>query len=480
MNVKYISLFFISILSACGGERGGSGNLDNGNASVIPGVVSTLIFNAPINKEVFLFNEVILIDFSHITQKGRIEIDINNGEESLITLVESPFTYLWNPLFPGKKELRAQFFSDKGELISKGMVEIDVMFDALEGIQIFTNVGQIVDVQMGETLTLTATSSQPVSKVEFLFNNIVVKTFNKTPYTFDWKPGEWDKKDFSVRATSTDGQSSVLVPKSTVIRSFSTEALLYCDDVAKPWREEQEYSQGEYVKHKNKYFTAKFFTMQEPKLENDALNPWSNISCDNLTWLTRPFIFSEPPGGRFNNGDLVKIGINIQMPQNTFVSIKNVIAHRNGDILQTLSNDLHQFYNHTFQGDTSIFPEDKFEIKVQNIFNQISTRKITLYGNIPPSHHLEIRQDGYTSGDYLSTSPIVLFSTVRDVENKVDYLEYFINDVSQGRLHKPGTSLNDVYYSLDVTLPPGEYHIRAKAVDDDGGITEVIKSIVVR
>lgn len=482
MNYKYLSLFVIIMLSGCGAENDVTGELPSvgdGISPVIPDPIQKLTFDAPFKKQAFLLQNEILIDLSNIKEEGRVEINLND-EESLIILEQAPFTYLWKPTAVGDKKLHVQFFSKNGELKSEGRIEIVILSDVSEANQILTNVGQIVDVQIGESLTLTATSKGSLSQVEFLFNNELVKTFDAPPYTFDWTPTQFDKKEFTIRGTSSDEHTPVLLPKSRVMRSFSKEALDYCNEVAKPWVDGENYDVGAYAKHKSVYYTAKRFTMQEPTLEDSALNSWLSISCDNMTWLARPYISEASPGGRFNDGDKVKIGLNVRLPENPHVSIASVIAYKNAEEIAVLLNDVDQTYTHTFKGDKQTFPKDNFTVTVKNNFNHEHSVEIKLHGNIPPSIKLDIRQNEYSgNGEYLSSQPVILFSTVQDVENKVDYVEFYINGVSQGRRPGSGSSFEDVNISMEVNLTQGEYLIMAKAVDDDRGVTEITKSITV-
>lgn len=481
MNRKHLSILSILVLSACGG--GGTANVpnDGGDPPIIPipPIITNLTFNSPINNQAYILNSDILIDLSTVTEQGKVEINIG-GE--LITLDKPPYTYLWQSRVVGTQEIRAKFFATTGELISEGKIDIVVVSANEEMINIVTNVGKIVDVKIGEILTLTATSQSqtPLSKVEFVFNDVVVKEFSQEPYTMDWQPTEFDKKEFSIRAISSDPLTPVVTIPTSTIRSFSQEAISYCDEHSVAWQETGHYLSGDYVKHNNHYFIPRTATSLEPTLVSSAVNPWSNISCDNMVLLTKPFVSAAPPGGRFNENDEIRIGVNIRPLESPQVKIASVTAHRNGEMIKMLTNDLDQTYIHTVKLNAEVFPKDSFKISVRNSFNLEHTIDVTVHGNTPPTNKFEIRQTGYVSGDYAANKPIVLFSTVRDIENKVRYVEFFINGVSQGRYSKPGRPFQDVFISLEVELAAGNHLIQAKAVDDDGGVTEVTKSIVVK
>ena len=478
MKKKYLIISSVLILSACGND---DSNVEGDQNKVVPNTVSSLIFKSPINKNAYMLNDIVLIDLSHLASTdGKVEIFINGGD---ILELNSPYIYSWKANKIGKKELHAKFFSSENKLVSEGIIEIVVVSDVSETTQLLTNVGRISDIKIGDTLTLTATpkGNTPLSKVAFLFNNEIVKTFTQEPYVFDWTPTTFQKKDFTINAISSDPAIPVLAPKLSYIRSFSEEAITYCNNIAKTWERSTQYDAGAYVKYKNYYFIASKSTMQEPSFENTVFNHWSNISCDNITQLTAPFVYVTPPGGRFNDGDNIRIGVSINPQEDSQASIVEVTAFRLGEEIQTLSNDLDQTYIHKIKVDPST-GQDTFQITAKNSLNQSHTVEASLLGNTPPIHQLDIRQNGYSEGSYSSAKSILLFSTVRDNENKVDYVEFYINGKTQGQIRPqiPGRPFEDSNIFLPVDLSVGEYRITAKAVDNDGGITNVEKIIVVK
>ena len=486
IKLKHTVLLSVFALSACFGGNDSNNNqnpvVDGGEKPTVPDEIQKLLFTSPSDKQTFIINTDVVIQLAPLLDKGYVELFINDLETIRLN---APYKHTWTADKLGKSAIKAKYFSDDNVLVSEGALELNILDSSSEVVKVTSNLNKIVDVEIGEILTLTAEAPFPLSKVDFIFNGESVKTFNSEPYTMNWEPSDFEEKNFTILAVPADPNSMVSVPEASMIRSFSAETIAYCDNKAQLWVQGQQYQANDYVKHKDNYFIAKQITEYEPSLEDTQLSRWSHISCENIAWLTKPSVNVIAMETKLNNGEKVEVNISIASPSDATTHITEVNVKRNNKIIKVLPNLEDQSYEHTFYARKvgfPDFPKDTITVSAKNNLNQKSETELVIFGNHAPTLKLHIKQEGYPENPYTSTNPFILSSLVQDIENKVDYVEYYINGQLNSRMDSSNNTqpleTEDIYMQLILT--PGANEIRAVAVDMNNGRTEMTESIFVQ
>ena len=501
INAKHAILLSAFVLSGCFGSSDSHNSNDPNSGGggkptepiepieptdpttpTVPGQLPSLLFTSPIDKNTYFINNDIEIKWAELPVTGYLELDINGTEKVQLL---SPYVHVWRAENTGQYTLNAKYYSSENVLISEGKVELTIVPANEEVITVSSNLHKIVDVQLGESLTLTAESTLPLGQVDFLFNGKTIQTFMSEPYTMEWVPTDVHQNNFTIQATPGHMDLPIVFPESSVIRSFLPETIAFCNEKAKPWVAGTQYHLDDHVKHNNRYFVARKTNDFEPSMDPSQFNPWSHISCANMAWLTKPSVQVIPRGGRFNSGDELPILVYIRPSQDPSIEIIEVLVKRNNEVIKVLPNIEDQKYMHTFVADQVAlpeFPKDIITISVRNNINQKNEVEVEVFGNHSPQHEFKIEQAGSTDPAYSSTSPILFSSLVMDYENKVEKVEYYINDVLKETIDSVENvqALGTEKIVMQVELSPGVYRIRAVAIDRDLGTAEVRKIISVR
>ena len=495
MSAKHAVLLSAFVLSGCFGSSDSQNNNDPNTGGggkpikptdptppTVPDLIPSLLFTSPVDNNTYFINKDIEIKWAELPVTGYLELDINGTEKVQLL---SPYEHVWRPNNTGQYILNAKYYSSENALIAEGKIELTIVPANEEVITVNSNLHKIVDVQLGESLTLTAESSVPLGQVDFLFNGQTIKTFMNEPYTMEWVPTDVRQNNFTIQATPGHVDLPIVLPEPSVIRSFLPETIAFCNEKAKPWVVGTQYHIGDHVKHNNRYFIAEKTNAFEPTMDPSQFNPWSHISCANMAWLTKPSVNVLARGGRFNSGDELPILVYIRPSVDPSVEIIEVQVKRNNKVIKVLPNVEDQQYMHTFVAEKVSFPEypkDIITVSARNNLNQENEVEVEIFGNHSPKHEFKIEQAGSTYPTYSSTSPILFSSLVMDIENKVEKIEYYINDELYDYMDSSENvqPIETEKIIMQVELSPGTYRIRAVAIDGDLGTSEVRKIISVR
>jgi hypothetical protein len=166
---------------------------------IVDDIPPTVSITSPLNEAVVDGNVTISATASDNKGVSKVEFYINNVLKS--TSTSSPYNYIWNTATyaNGTYSLMVKAYDAKGNVLSSSasviLKNLVVSFiSPLEGSTIKSSV----------TISVSATGSRPISKVEIYFDGKLLSTLTKSPYTYKWSSSSVKRGLHTISAKAYD------------------------------------------------------------------------------------------------------------------------------------------------------------------------------------------------------------------------------------------------------------------------------------